>query len=147
VATHLESCAICALAASAASRPTSRELVRRTDQPRESGAPSLSAVETGPWISVRKGVLGAVTTATSGLGEAVYLLKAGPRADIGIPSVRDAFLILVLKGRLRADERTFNAGDLLTLDALPKVLRADVRGVSLLVVAEQLPLRLRRDPN
>jgi hypothetical protein len=100
-------------------------------------------VATGPWIELRKGVMGAVTSAVSGLGEAVYLLKADPHTDIGTPSVRHAFLILVLAGRLTADGRTFNSGDLLELQTPPEVLLADAPGVSLLVVAEHLPLRLR----
>jgi hypothetical protein len=141
VAMHLESCTICALAASTASRPAGPERIGRADPPSES---ALSAVAMGPWIGLRKGVLGAVTSAVSGLGEAVYLLKAEPGADIGTASVRHAFLILVLKGRVKADGRTVSAGDLLELATPPEVLLADTPGASLLVVAEDLPLRLRR---
>lgn len=152
VAAHLELCPVCGMSAAAASGGIWRaEAVGgRTFEPGPDGgrvgAPeTVCQLEPLVWRTMRKGVEGALAPDVSGLGECVFLLRAAPGAQIGAASVRSALLILVTAGGVDIDGRRLAAGDFLDLEETPPALAADAAaGTTLLVVAEDAPLRLRR---
>ncbi|WP_374471752.1 hypothetical protein [Phenylobacterium sp.] len=152
VAAHLDMCPVCAMAAAAVEggqqqRQDRSAMSFRAQQPQAELAaahkPSSQVCIDG-WTQMRKGVEGALAQRVSGLGECVYLLRAAPGADIGVASVRSAFVLLVTAGALRLDGADLGAGDFVELAEPPTSLAAAAAGATLLVVAEDAPLRLRR---
>lgn len=149
VGAHLDLCAACRLAAAV----LEGDAARPNAGPPWSEADTLGAPWPAPvrhacvesWFPMRQGVEGAPVAHVSGLGEFVYLLRALPGADIGAASLRSAFVLLVTAGGLDLDGRRLRIGDLVELLAPPASVVADrASGASLLVVADESPLRLRR---
>lgn len=56
----------------------------------------------------------------SGLGEAVYQIKAAPETALPLELPQPIAELLVVEGALVADERTYRKGDFLALDEAPK---------------------------
>lgn len=62
----------------------------------------------------------ALVTGVSGLGEAVYCVRAAPGVSLPQRAPSPAVEILVLEGGLEADGASYRAGDYLSLEETPK---------------------------
>ena len=79
--------------------------------------------------SLAPGLEIAVVEGVSGLGEAVYRVRAAPGAPLPKDDPAPAVEILVLEGVIEADGEVYRAGDYLSLEATPKMSLLSGAGV------------------
>ena len=82
-------------------------------------------VESAPFACGEREILApgleiAVVTGVSGLGEAVYCVRAAPGVGLPQKEPSSAIEFLVLEGGLEADGVSYRAGDYLSLEETPK---------------------------
>jgi len=102
------------------------------------GAPGVapSDLSNGETEMLQPGLEMTAVNGASGLGEAVYLIKAAP--DLALPADRPQRLaeLLVVEGSLLADGKAYRKGDFLALDETPKrELVSGASGCTCLVTA------------
>jgi anti-sigma factor ChrR (cupin superfamily) len=137
VAAHVSACPACALLVQEPLTATTAAWAPEADGRKPLDAtlpPLLRKVPRGRWRRTSLGVTVVSLTGVSGLGEAVFLLRAAPGADILLPAQAD--LVLGVAGAARGASGGLSTGDLIEIDR-PLQARADPdAGLLALVVGD-----------
>lgn len=139
VNTHLEFCSVCAIAAQAVAGLVEAppEGARRRGKREPALLPMpLRGVAHGPWRWIGYGVRAAELRGVSGLGEEVWLLKAGTGARLPLGGERGVGAVVVLEGGFSDGADTFEAGDYIGLDERRLLRPVSGQGCLALVVSD-----------
>lgn len=137
VATHLSACAACATLAEEPEGAADRAW---TPAPAAGSSleavlpPLLRDISRSPWRNLSHGVSVSALAGVSGLGEAVYLLRARPGAEVPLSDHAD--ILLMIDGAADLDAQRLGPGDFVALAAPAEALADAELGALALVVGD-----------